>query len=108
MIDQKQVNSLAEPFGRLAVIAIGLLSLVPGESGPQTGGPGPPDTLLRTLGTAGLLTFGYRKCCHRLPIVLCSSIYSAALVSHKFSFQGGMRLSPTLLLVPLGRLSALH
>ena len=88
MIDQKQVNLLAQLFGWLAVIAIGVLSLAPGDLRPHTGAPGPLEHVAAYCGTAGLLTFGYRKCCHPLVIVLCLSIYSAALEIAQIQIPG--------------------
>ena len=88
MIDKKQVYLLAQLFGWLAVIAIGVLSLVPGELRPHTGAPGPIEHVAAYFGTAGLLTFGYRKGCHPLVIVLCLSIYSAALEIAQIQIPG--------------------
>lgn len=88
MIDQKQVNLLARLLGWLAVIAIGLLSLVPSDMRPHTGAPGPLEHVAAYFGTAGLLTFSYKKMCHPLVIVLCLSIYSAALEIAQIQIPG--------------------
>lgn len=88
MIDQKQVNLLARLFGWLAVIAIGLLSLVPGDMRPHTGAPGPLEHVAAYIGAAGLLTISYKKMCHTLVIVLCLSIYSAVLEIAQIQIPG--------------------
>jgi VanZ like family len=77
VIDQTWIKLIARLIGYLAVIAIGILSLVPGDMRPHTGAPGTFEHVAAYLGTAGLLTFGYGE--KRPAItVLSLSLYSAA------------------------------
>jgi VanZ family protein len=79
VIDQKQIRLFARLIGSLAIVAIAVLSLVPGNMRPHTSAPPRLEHIAAYLLTAGLLSYGYGN--HRNPaiIALCLSFYSAAL-----------------------------
>jgi hypothetical protein len=78
VIDQNLIKMLARLIGWLAVIAIGVLSLVPGDMRPHTGAPGAFEHVVAYFGTAGLLTFGYGERRTAIAIALSLPLYSAA------------------------------
>jgi VanZ family protein len=79
VIDLKQARLIARLVGLLAVLAIAILSLVPGDMRPQTGMPKQLEHIVAYLLTAAVLAFGYGKRRYPIFIILSLAIYSAAL-----------------------------
>ena len=79
MVNQNWIKLIARLIGWLAVFAIGVLSLVPGDIRPHTGAPGIFEHVAAYLGAAGLLIFGNGERRSSIATVLSLPLYSAAL-----------------------------
>ena len=88
MIDLKRIKLVARLVGLLAVAAIAILSLVPGDLRPHTYMPKRIEHIVAYVLTAGLLSFGYGKSRYPIFIVLSLSIYSAALEIAQLQIPG--------------------
>jgi hypothetical protein len=78
VIDQNRIKLIARLIGWLAVVAIGVLSLVPGDMRPHTGAPGTFEHVAAYFGAAGMLAFGYGNRRAALATALSLPLYSAA------------------------------
>ena len=73
------MRKIVKIAGWLVVVAIAILSLVPGELRPHTGAPGPFEHVVAYAICAGLLTLGCDKRNQAFVIVLCLAAFAGTL-----------------------------
>ena len=70
---------IARIIGWLAVLGIGVLSLVPGDMRPHTGASGKFEHAAAYFVTAAILAFGYESRRHAMAVALLLCFYAAVL-----------------------------